>query len=127
MMKRLLPAILACCCAGCATIQRATDYHGAGIENGETPIETVEIENTGWLLFKFIPLGCGNPSHPNEFGCRIFENTVTLQNNLDMLESEMKRVDATRVVNLSSRKTDETVFIVLLTRHAYHTSAVLLK
>ena len=57
MMKRLLPAILACCCAGCATIQRATDYHGAGIENGETPIETVEIENTDRIFLKLIQTG----------------------------------------------------------------------
>ena len=31
------------------------------------------------------------------------------------------------VINLSSRKTDETIFVILLTRHAYHTSAVLLR
>ena len=114
-------------CAGCATIHRATDYHGVGIENGERPIETVEIENTAWLLFKFIPLGSGDPSRPNESGCRLFQNTVVLQNNLDMLEAEMKRVKARRAINLTSRKTDESMFILLLTRRAYHTSAVLLK
>ena len=90
-------------------------------------IETVEIENTGWLLFKFIPLGSGDPAHPNESGCRLFQNTVVLQNNLDMLEAEMKRVKAGRAVNLTSRKTDESIFVILLTRHAYHTSAVLLR
>ena len=125
MRKLILPVLLACC-AGCATIKRATDYHGAKIENGETPIETLEIDNTGWLLFKFIPLGGGDPQRPNKPGCYIFKNTVTLQNNLDMLKDEMKRVKATRVINLSSRKTDETIFVILLTRHAYHTSAVLL-
>ena len=113
--------------AGCSTIRRATDYHGVGIENGEKPIETAEIENTAWLLFKFIPLGSGNPSHPDEFGCKLFQNTVDLQNNMDMLQSEMKRVKASRVVNLTSHKTDETIFVILLTRHAYHTSAVLLR
>ena len=126
MRKIVLPILLACC-AGCATIKCATDYHGARIENGEKPIETVEIENTGWLLFKFIPLGCGDPQHPNQPGCYLFENTITLQNNLDMLKTEMDRVKSTRVINLSSRKTDETIFVILLTRHAYHTSAVLLK
>ena len=44
-----------------------------------------------------------------------------------MLKTEMDRVKSTRALNLSSRKTDETIFIILLTRHAYHTSAVLLK
>ena len=120
-------ALLLLACAGCATIQCATDYHGVGIENGEKPIETVEIENTAWLLFKFIPLGSGDPSHPNESGCLLFQNTVVLQNNLDMLEAEMKRVKAGRAINLTSRKTDETIFVILLTRHAYHTSAVLLR
>ena len=119
--------LLLLACAGCATVHRATDYHGVAIENGESPIETVEIENTAWLLLKFIPLGSGDPSHPNECGCQLFQNSVVLQNNLDMLEAEMKRVKASRAINLVSRKTDETIFVILLTRHAYHTSAVLLR
>ena len=126
-MKRLLPLLLALVCAGCATIHRATDYHGMGIEDGEAPLETIEIENTGWLLFKCIPLGSGDPLRPNEKTCRFFRNTVTLQNNLEMLEDEMERVGATRVENLTSRKTDESMFILLLTRRSYHSSAVLLK
>ena len=125
MKKTLLAAMLAC--AGCATIQRASDYHGMGIEGGEQPIETVEIENTGWLLFRFIPLGSGDPLQPNSKTCRFFRNTVTLQNNLEMLEDEMERTGAKRVENLTSRKTDESMFIILLTRRSYHSSAVLLK
>ena len=121
-------AVTALVCAGCATINRATDYHGMGVEDeGETPIETIEIENTGWFIFRSLPLGSGDPLRPNEHTCRFFRNTVTLQNNLEMLEDEMERVGATRVANLTSRKTDETVFFVLLTRRACHTSAVLLK
>ena len=125
MRKILLAAVFAC--SGCATIHRANDYHGMGIEDGEAPLETVEIENTGWLLIKCIPLGSGDPHHPNEKTCRFFRNTVTLQNNLEMLEDEMERVGATRVANLTSRKTDESMFILLLTRRSYHSSAVLLK
>jgi hypothetical protein len=126
-MKSLIPLLLALVCAGCATIHRATDYHGMGIEDGEAPLETIEIENTGWLLFKCIPLGSGDPLRPNEKTCRFFRNTVTLQNNLEMLEDEMERVGASRVANLTSRKTDESMFILLLTRRSYHSSAVLLK
>ena len=44
-----------------------------------------------------------------------------------MLEDEMERVNATRVTNLTSRKTDESVLWILLSRVACHTSAVLLK
>ena len=126
-MKSLITLLLALICAGCATIHRATDYHGMGIEDGEAPLETIEIENTGWLLFKCIPLGSGDPLRPNEKTCRFFRNTVTLQNNLEMLEDEMERVGASRVANLTSRKTDESMFILLLTRRSYHSSAVLLK
>lgn len=126
MMKRLLAIALAAC-AGCATVNQTKDFHGVCVENGKNPFATVEIENTGWLLFKFIPLGSGDPEHPNEISCRLFRDTVTLQNNLDMLGREMERTGATHMTNLSSRKTDESVFVVLLTRRAYHTSAVLLK
>ena len=126
-MKKALFAALSAVFAGCTTIHTADDYHGTGIADGEKPIETVEIENTAWLLLKCIPLGSGDPNFPNEFGCKMFSNTVTLQNNLNMLEKEMERVGATRIANLASRKTDESIFIILLTRRAYHTSAVLLK
>lgn len=127
-MKSLLAAAaVAFVCAGCATVSTVDIYHDMGVEHGEKAIETVEIENSGWLLFKFIPLGSGNPHSPNSRSCRLFSNTVTLENNLVMLENEMKRVDAKRVANLTSRKTDESMFIVLLTHRTYHTSAVLLK
>ena len=127
MRQSLIALAFASVFAGCATINKATDYHGMGIEGGETPIETVEIENAGWLVLKFIPIGSGDPLRPNEKTCRFFRNTVNLQNNLEMLEDEMERVGAKRVANLTSRKTDESIFFILLTRRAYHTSAVLLK
>lgn len=126
-MRGLFAAAALIACAGCATVHTASDYHGTGIEGGETPIETVEIENAGWFLFKFIPLGSGDPLAPNRCSSKLFQNTVTLQNNLEMLEDEMGRVNATRVANLTSRKTDESVLWILLSRTAYHTSAVLLK
>ena len=128
-MKAKLLATLAAAAlfTGCATIRQANEYHNVNIEDGETPLETVEIENSGWMIFKCIPLGSGDPLRPNETTCRFFRNTVTLQNNLEMLEDEMERVQAKRVSNLTSRKTEESVFLILLTRYAYHTSAVLLK
>lgn len=126
-MRLFFATLAAIACAGCATVNTANDYHGMGVEEGEMAIETVEIENAGWLLFKSIPLGSGNPLAPNRCSSKLFQNTVTLQNNLEMLEDEMERVNATRVLNLTSRRTDESVFLILLSRTAYHTSAVLLK
>ena len=112
---------------GCTTVTTAHNYHGVNVEGGGTPIESVVIENTGWKLFDFISIGGGDPEKPNMCSCRLFEDTTTLQNNMDMLEREMKSVGATRIVNLCSRKVDESVFILLLTRTACRTSAVLLK
>ena len=112
---------------GCASITTAHNFYGVKVESGVTPIESVFIENTGWKLFKFIPIGGGNPDKPNTCSCRLFEDSTTLQNNMDMLESEMKRVGATKIVNLSSKIIDESVFILLFTRTACRTSAVLLK
>ena len=113
--------------AGCATIRESKIFHGVKVEDGETPLETVEIENSGWKLFKFIPLGSGDTKYPNEFGCRFFQDTVTLQNNLNLLEREMRATGATRFTNLTSRNSEETFLFIVLTRNAYHTSAVLLK
>lgn len=113
--------------AGCASIRQSDIFHGVKVENGETPLETVEIENSGWKLLKFIPLGSGNPENPNRFGCRLFRDTVTLQNNLNLLEKEMASTGATRFTNLTSRNSEETFLFIVLTRNAYHTSAVLLK
>ena len=123
---RLFALLAVIAVSGCATITTAHNYHGVNVEGGEIPIESVVIENTGWKLFDFIPIGGGNPERPNRCSCCFFEDTTTLQNNLDMLEREMKSVGATRIVNLSSRTIDETVFILLLTRTACRTSAVLL-
>ena len=86
----------------------------------------VDIENTGWYLFNFIPLASGNPSNPNSVSCRLFSRTVTLESNVKMLEDIMRREGATGVRNLNSYTTDEHVLVILFKRHAYHTSAQLI-
>ena len=86
----------------------------------------VEIENSGWYLLNFIPLASGNPAKPNACSCRLFSKTVTLENNVKMLENIMREEKATGVADLTSFTTDEHVLIILLKRHAYHTSAQLL-
>lgn len=128
-MKNLMPifATAMIFLSGCATIRQSKIFHGSKVEDNETPLETVEIENTGWKLFKFIPLGSGDPRYPNKFCCRLFKDTVTLQNNLNLLEKEMKVTGAARFTNLTSRNSEETFLFIVLTRNAYHTSAVLLK
>ena len=127
-MRKILPTIFSVLLlAGCTTVRYSTTFHGVKVEDGETPLEIVEIENSGWEVFKFIPLASGNPQKPNRLSCRWFSNTVTLQNNLNLLEQEMKTRVATRFTNLTSRNSEESFLFILLTRNAYHTSAVLLK
>ena len=126
-MKIIAALITLAICNGCATVTAMHNHHDVNVEGNETPIETVMIENTGWTLFNVIPIGSGNPDKPNECSCRIFTDSTTLQNNLDMLEREMKRVGSTRIVNLYSKTIDESIFLLLFTRTACHTSAVLLK
>ena len=127
-MRTSLPVLISILLlAGCTTVRYSTTFNDVKVEDGETPLEIVEIENSGWELFKFIPLASGNPQKPNRLSCRWFTDTVTLQNNLNLLEQEMKNRVATRFTNLTSRNSEESFLFILLTRNAYHTSAVLLK
>ena len=127
-MKTILPALAGILLlAGCTTVRYSTTFHDVKVEDGETPLEIVEIENSGWEMLKFIPLASGNPKKPNRLSCYWFTDTVTLQNNLNLLEQEMKTRGATRFTNLTSRNSEESFLFILLSRNAYHTSAVLLK
>ena len=125
VVKAASAAALALCC-GCATVHVAADFGGVKVEDGLEPIETVEVTNTGWLLFTCIPIASGNVEKPNCVTTKFFSRTVTLDNNLRLLSGEMARVNATKMANLTSRYTDENILFILLKRRAYHTSAVLL-
>jgi len=114
-MKGIAAILLAALLAGCATATISRD--------GQT---MVNIENSGWYLLNFIPLASGNPAHPNEFGCCLFSKTVTLENNVKMLERVMREEGAIGTLDLNSFTIDEHVFLILFKRHAYHTSARLL-
>jgi len=114
-MKRLA-AILACALlGGCATVTVSRD--------GATMIN---IENSGWYLLNFIPIASGNPARPNSCTTRLFSKTVTLENNVKMLDKAIRDEGAVAVRDINSFTVDEHVLLILLKRHAYHTSAQLL-
>lgn len=113
--------------AGCTTVQYTTAFNDVKVDNGRTPLATIEIENSGWRLFGFIPLASGNPDKPDKFGCKLFQNTVKLENNIKVLDMKARESGADAVANLTSHWTDESAFVILLKRRACHTSAVLLK
>ena len=90
-------------------------------------LAAVEIENSVWLLFNFIPVASGSPDHPNLNKCKLFRNTVNLSNNMKVLLSELEQEEVTKVANLTSHYTEESYLFFLLARRACHTSAVLVK
>ncbi len=116
-MKRLSVLLIFCSLlAGCASIHIS--------EKGEHTL--VIANNTCWYLFNWIPMASGNTAHPNEISTCFFSETVTLQNNMKLLETAMRERPEKVITNLNSYTTDESVFFFLLTRHACHTSAELI-
>ena len=114
-MKRFA-VILACALlGGCATV--TVSREGATMVN---------IENSGWYLLNFIPIASGNPARPNSCTTRLFSKTVTLENNVKMLDKVIREEGAAAVRDINSFTIDEHVLLILLKRHAYHTSAQLL-
>ena len=117
-------ALLAC---GCTTVLKSKEFGDVRTDGGSTPVAAVEIENSVWLLFNFIPVASGSPDHPNLNRCKVFRNTVNLPNNMKVLEKEMACEGVEKVVNLTSHYTSESYLFFLLARRACHTSAVLVK
>lgn len=116
-------ALLMTC--GCMTYRSCSAWKDVKIENDVVPHSTIQIENSGWYLFDFIPIFCGDPDNPNKNTCRIFKNTVTLQNNLVVLDRVMAENNCTIISNLASHETDDFYFAFLLYRRACHTTAVI--
>ena len=111
-------AALSLACAllgGCATVTVSRD--GATMVN---------IENSGWYLLNFIPIASGNPARPNSCTTRLFSKTVTLENNVKMLDKVIRDEGAVAIRDINSFTVDEHVLLILLKRHAYHTSAQIL-
>lgn len=88
---------------------------------------TVAVENTGWYLFSFIPLGSGDHDSPNHCSCNIFQNSVTAENNMTILKKAMLAEKAYKAENVVTYWSDERVLFFLLKRYACHTSAELFK
>ena len=114
-MRAAATLVLCLLLGGCATVTVSRD--GATM---------VSIENSGWYLLDFIPLASGNPLRPNAVTTRLFSKTVTLENNVRMLDDAVRREGAVAVRDLNSYVVDEHVQLLLFKRHAYHTSAQLL-
>ena len=125
--SRIILSVLLSLACGCASVHVAKEYHGIHVEEGRTPVATVEIENSGWFLLSFIPIGSGDCDRPNQVACRWFDDTVHLGSNLRILDRQLEAAGATGAENLTSHRTNEKYLLILLERRSYHTSAVLTK
>ena len=128
-MKRLIPfaVAVALLASGCTTVLNSKEFGNVKVDGSTTPVAAVEIENSVWLLFNFIPVASGSPDHPNSYRCKLFRNTVNLPNNMEVLRAEMASEGVSEVVNLTSHYADEKYLFFLLARRACHTSAVLIQ
>ena len=124
---RTLALLLLLCAAGCASVKMTRAFNGVKVDGGYTPLATVSVETTGWFLFNFIPLASGNPERPNETDWLFFRNTVSLDNNMKMLDVTMRQQGATCFEHLTSHLKDDFYYFFILYRRTCQTSAVILR
>jgi len=115
MRIAVLAAAIAALACGCASI-KVSRVGGRTI---------AVVENSGWYLFDCIPIASGNPKNPNGCLCKFFSDTVTLESNMELLQEAVRREGATGCKSISSYTTEENVFVVLLGRLYFHTTAEL--
>jgi len=112
--------------AGCATVQTARDFGGMAADGGSRPVATVAAENYGYYLFGSIPLISGSPKYPNAVSCRLFTETVTLQNNLDMIAQTVKAERGSKLANVKTTEDWSGSFSFwIIWRRTLFTSAVI--
>jgi len=107
-----LIALLALC--GCATVEVSS-------ENGRT---MVDAENSCWRIFWWLPLGGGDCDDPNDDFCVWFRNTVTLKNNMKLLDYAREKKGARSVKDVQSY-IDDNHYLFILRRTSMHSSAEL--
>jgi len=100
--------------SGCATVKVAS-------ENGRT---VADAENSCWRILWWLPIGGGDCEDPNDDYCVWFRNTVTLKNNMKLLDYAREKKGARAVKDVQSYFTDE-YYLFILRRSAMHSSAEL--
>jgi len=124
MMTAALAA--ACLLAGCATVQTAKNFGGVTVDGAAKPIATVAAENYGYYLFGVLPLIAGAPAYPNANTCCLFQDTVTLQNNMSMLAQTVKMENGRKLANVKTTKDSTGTFSLwILWRKTVNTTALI--
>jgi len=117
MKKLILLTLLVAAVSGCCSYQISTI-------NGRT---MAYAENSGWKLLALIPIASGDLEYPNQEVASWWEDTVTLENNMKLMDMAAREYGATGYRELSSYRTKESVFLFLFRRYTYHTSAELIR
>lgn len=111
-MKKLLFLAVAASLAGCVSIQEAH------LDDGSL---SVEIADSGWYLFGFIPILTGDPVG---FGPNWFTDDVNPQTTINLLDQILVREQATRVGPVVTREVDENLLVIISVK-SYRTSAII--
>lgn len=126
-MKKLAFALALAAMSGCMTSEISRTPNGVEGDGSETHLVTVDIENVGWYLFDIIPILCGDPQHVNEASSVFFRDTLLLQNNIDELMRIAQREGSYTIGSIVSHEERESVWVLIMSRHGYHTSATLMR
>ena len=115
MKSAAVLAMLTAFLCGCSTVE-STKKGGHHM---------VSIKNMGWQFLNFIPLASGDIHHPDTCSTEMFSDTVSLKNNITILDSVVKKSGARGFRHLSSSLSEENVLFILFSRRTMHTSAEL--
>lgn len=74
--------------SGCATMQKSESFPKINELSPNQPVASIVVENYGYYLFGIWPLWCGDVENPNSAGCDWFTDTVTVDNNVKLIERE---------------------------------------
>lgn len=74
--------------SGCATVQKSETFPKINELSPIQPVASIVVENYGYYLFGIWPLWCGDVENPNSAGCDWFTDTVTIDNNVKLIERE---------------------------------------
>ena len=88
-MKTYLYFIFLCLfMVGCTTVQKSEVFPKINELSPIQPVASVVVENYGYYLFGIWPIWCGDVENPNSASCDWFTDTVTIDNNVKLIQKE---------------------------------------
>lgn len=88
-MKTYLYFIFLCLfMVGCTTVQKSEAFPKINELSPIQPVASVVVENYGYYLFGIWPIWCGDVENPNSVSCDWFTDTVTIDNNVKLIQKE---------------------------------------